>query len=147
MNEDLLNLLKQINNNLARIANTLESLDHKTPHQYQQTPDGLPICPKHGVPMQKREKQGDTWFSHKVTDANGNDQYCRGHAGPNSPGYQASVSGDNLADQLFAYRYGDGTQVATDNDAERTAFNSYRRAHQERPPMSRAVLRQWYSSK
>ena len=52
------------------------------------TAEGLPLCPKHGVPMQKREKQGDTWYSHKVTDPlTGEQIYCRGYAGPSSPGY------------------------------------------------------------
>lgn len=39
------------------------------------TPDGLPICPIHGTPMQKREKQGDTWFSHRLPGGG----YCRGY--------------------------------------------------------------------
>lgn len=52
------------------------------------TADGLPLCPKHGVPMQKREKQGDTWHSHKLADPlTGEVTYCRGYAGPSSPGY------------------------------------------------------------
>ncbi|MCP4994317.1 MAG: hypothetical protein GY934_11115 [Gammaproteobacteria bacterium] len=52
------------------------------------TAEGLPICPKHGVPMQKREKQGDTWYSHKVPDpVTGEVTYCRGYAAPSSPGY------------------------------------------------------------
>ena len=25
------------------------------------TAEGLPICPRHGVPMQQRNKQGDNW--------------------------------------------------------------------------------------
>ena len=52
------------------------------------TADGLPLCPKHGVPMQKREKQGDTWYSHKLADPlTGEVTYCRGYAGPSSLGY------------------------------------------------------------
>lgn len=54
---------------------------------YPKTPDGLPICPKHGEVMWEREKQGDTWYSHKVIDAAGHEHYCRGHAGKNSPGW------------------------------------------------------------
>ena len=53
----------------------------------QYTPDGLPVCPKHGAPMKKREKQGDTWYSHQVVDANGNECYCRGYASKSSPGW------------------------------------------------------------
>lgn len=54
---------------------------------YSYTPDGLPICPKHGEVMQKREKQGDTWFSHGVTDSQGQKHYCRGYASKSSPGW------------------------------------------------------------
>jgi len=53
----------------------------------QYTPDGLPICPKHQFVMKKREKQGDTWFSHVVEDAAGKQQYCRGHKSKYGPGY------------------------------------------------------------
>lgn len=54
---------------------------------YQYTPDGLPICPKHGEVMSKREKQGDTWYSHSVTGPDGQKQYCRGYQSKNSPGW------------------------------------------------------------
>ncbi len=54
---------------------------------FQYTPEGDPICPKHGEVMRKREKQGDTWHSHGVTDAQGNKHYCRGYASKNSPGW------------------------------------------------------------
>lgn len=54
---------------------------------YQYTPEGLPICPKHGAVMRKREKQGDTWYSHQVTDENGEAHYCRGYASKSSPGW------------------------------------------------------------
>ena len=55
---------------------------------YPKTPDGLPICPKHGEVMREREKQGDTWYSHVVDGPNGEKFYCRGHAGKNSPGWE-----------------------------------------------------------
>ncbi len=52
------------------------------------TAEGLPICPRHGVPMQQRSKQGDLWFSHKLTHPEtGETMYCRGYAGASSPGY------------------------------------------------------------
>lgn len=54
----------------------------------QYTPDGLPICPKHGVPMRKREKQGDTWYSHSIEDSHGDPHYCRGYKSKNSPGWE-----------------------------------------------------------
>jgi hypothetical protein len=55
--------------------------------QWAYTPDGLPICPRHNAPMKKRERQGDTWFSHVVTGPDGEDCYCRGYKGKESPGY------------------------------------------------------------
>jgi hypothetical protein len=54
---------------------------------YEWTPDGLPLCPKHGEAMRKREKQGDTWFSHSVVDDKGQEHYCRGYPGKSSPGW------------------------------------------------------------
>lgn len=55
---------------------------------FPKLPDGTPICPKHREPMKLREKQGDTWYSHKVVAADGQEHYCRGHAGKNSPGWE-----------------------------------------------------------
>ena len=52
------------------------------------TAEGLPICPRHGVPMMQRKKQGDNWFSHKlVHPETGETMYCRGYASASSPGY------------------------------------------------------------
>lgn len=52
------------------------------------TADGLPICPRHGVPMQQRNKQNDVWYSHKmVHPETGETVYCRGYASASSPGY------------------------------------------------------------
>ena len=51
------------------------------------TPEGLPICPKHGVPMRKRERQGDTWYSHNA-GGEGEELWCRGYAGKDSPGWE-----------------------------------------------------------
>ena len=59
----------------------------ETSQGYQYTPEGLPICPKHGEAMRKREKQGDTWYSHKVKDEDGRDHYCRGYRTKNGPGW------------------------------------------------------------
>lgn len=53
------------------------------------TPDGKPICPKHGAPMKERNKQGDLWHSHAVAeDEKGNTIYCKGYAGKDSPGWE-----------------------------------------------------------
>ena len=46
---------------------------------WRRTPDGEPLCPRHGVAMSKRERQGDTWHSHKVVDQHGQEKYCRGY--------------------------------------------------------------------
>ena len=52
------------------------------------TAEGLPICPRHGVPMMQRNKQGDNWFSHKLVHPDtGETLYCRGYASASSPGY------------------------------------------------------------
>ena len=52
------------------------------------TAEGLPICPRHGVPMKQRTRQGDIWFSHKmVHPETGETVYCRGYASASSPGY------------------------------------------------------------
>lgn len=57
--------------------------------QWSYTPEGLPICPKHQVAMKKREKQGDTWYSHVLTAPDGEECYCRGYASAkDSPGYE-----------------------------------------------------------
>ncbi len=56
------------------------------------TPDGLPICPKHGAPMRRREKQGDEWHSHKLINGHGEEVYCRGYDGPDSPGYRVDLA-------------------------------------------------------
>jgi hypothetical protein len=56
---------------------------------YTRTPEGLPICPKHGVPMRERPKQGDIWYSYAVVDPHSHvESYCRGYASPNSPGWE-----------------------------------------------------------
>lgn len=62
------------------------------------TPDGLPICPKHNAVMGKREKQGDTWYSHQVADPRtGEIHYCRGYQCKSGPGYDidAAISVDD----------------------------------------------------
>jgi len=38
---------------------------------------GLPVCSKHGVPMERRQKDGQTWFSHRLPDGT----WCRGAQG------------------------------------------------------------------
>ena len=57
--------------------------------EWQTLPDGTPICPKHHTPMRKRERQGDTWYSHSAGKGpDGKDIYCKGYHGKDSPGYE-----------------------------------------------------------
>jgi hypothetical protein len=63
----------------------LEAVQQPRPWQY--TPEGLPLCPKHGVAMQKRERQGDVWHSHNMANPGEADCFCRGYKGKNSPGW------------------------------------------------------------
>ena len=53
------------------------------------TPDGLPICPKHGVAMRKWERQGDVWYAHN-TGAEARELWCRGYPGKDSPGWETA---------------------------------------------------------
>lgn len=65
--------------------------------EFPRTPDGKPICPKHGVEMRLRSKQGDEWWSHRVLNReSGEEMYCRGYASVNSPGFDvpAEQAGD-----------------------------------------------------
>lgn len=57
------------------------------PVTYDRTPDGAPICPRHGVALRVRSKQGDEWHSHKVINDRGEELWCRGYPGPDSPGW------------------------------------------------------------
>jgi hypothetical protein len=59
---------------------------------YQRTPKGLPICPKHNHVMAKREKRGDTWFSHPIVDpATGEKHYCRGYDTEHGSGWHVDL--------------------------------------------------------
>lgn len=57
------------------------------PTGWRTLPDGTPLCPKHNVPMRKRERQGDAWWSHNAGSKDA-PLYCKGYAGPDSPGYE-----------------------------------------------------------
>jgi len=39
---------------------------------------GTKMCPIHHVEMQRHEKNGSRWWSHKVTLEDGTEQWCRG---------------------------------------------------------------------
>ena len=52
---------------------------------WKRTPSGEPLCPRHGVAMSKRERQGDTWHSHRVMHPETAEElYCRGYPNPSS---------------------------------------------------------------
>ena len=79
-------------NILERIATALEALAAAQPQTFSWTPDGLPLCPRHGDVMRKREKQGDTWYSHRVIDpATGEELFCRGYGSKSSPGWNVET--------------------------------------------------------
>lgn len=56
---------------------------------FQYTPEGLPVCPRHGIPMVKREKQGDVWYSHNIGTEE-NPLWCRGYRHNSSPGWNVA---------------------------------------------------------
>jgi hypothetical protein len=70
---------------------TLEQLGYRPTGSgdgWMRPPEGQPLCPRHKVVMHTREKQGDTWHSHRVVDPHtGEELYCRGYPGPSSPGW------------------------------------------------------------
>lgn len=73
---------------LDRLCDRLDALGlEPLPLPVAYTPDGDPICPKHRTPMRRREKQGDTWHSHQVVDGSGQEVYCKGRPGADSPGW------------------------------------------------------------
>ena len=74
---------------LADVVERLVDREYRPSHgdAWPRTPEGIPICPKHGEVMTQREKQGDTWYSHKVTNEHGEVLYCRGYSGKTSPGF------------------------------------------------------------
>ena len=86
---------------IAGMVRRLEQRHYRPSRELSYTAEGLPFCPRHGVPMQKREKQGDLWFSHKVTDpTSGEVSYCRGYASPSSPGFDIVTDVPIKASQL-----------------------------------------------
>jgi len=93
MNYEVEKILRRIARSLEDIAEAVQNGEHG----YRWTPEGLPICPKHGVVMKKREKQGDVWFSHGV-EVSGKTLYCRGYAGKSSPGWDVDTGEGNMAE-------------------------------------------------
>ena len=73
---------------LDKLCDRLDALGAEPPPLAQAySPEGSPICSRHHVSMREREKQGDSWWSHKVVDPAGQEHYCKGRAGKDSPGW------------------------------------------------------------
>jgi hypothetical protein len=83
-------LLEEILLELRAVRAELADMKTRSADGWQRTPEGLPICPKHNVVMAKREKQGDTWYSHKIETPDG-DEYCRGYATKNGTAWHVEA--------------------------------------------------------
>jgi hypothetical protein len=69
---------------LARLA---ERGYVRPPTPIPRSANGEPLCEKHNVFMTEHEKQGDTWYSHKIVDSQGRECWCKGRPGGDSPGF------------------------------------------------------------
>ena len=84
--------MMQLIASLAEIQDTLLQAGYLPNGELPRTAEGLPICTRHAVPMRQREKQGDTWYSHSVTDpTTGEIMYCKGRPGKDSPGWRVDM--------------------------------------------------------
>lgn len=79
--------LEALLSQLADVELALAEAGYEPGAELPKTPDGLPICRKHGAVMDRREKQGDVWFSHKVIVSEGREAWCKGRPGDDSPGW------------------------------------------------------------
>ena len=60
---------------------------------WPRTPEGVPLCPTHRVPMRQEEQQGETWYAHQMSDPRtGALLSYRGYAGPRSPGWAITAA-------------------------------------------------------
>ena len=84
--------MTQLIASLAGIQDELLKAGYLPNGELPRTAEGLPLCTRHAVPMRQREKQGDTWYSHSVTDpTTGEILYCKGRPGKDSPGWQVDT--------------------------------------------------------
>jgi len=79
---------KRTNELLTRLGVMIKAEIDGRGSQFVQLPNGNYLCPKHNTEMTKREKQGDTWYAHPITDEAGNKHYCRGYHCKSGPGYE-----------------------------------------------------------
>ncbi len=78
---ELMNALRVLGREMLKINNALDLLVGEKRAQFRMTPNGTPICAKHGIEMRLRQKQGDAWHSHAV-QVNGQTLWCRGYPFP-----------------------------------------------------------------
>ena len=76
---------------LPALIRTLTKLGYRPDITKTSCPDpagSLPVCSLHDVAMPRREKDGDVWHSHTVTDADtGAVAYCRGYPAASAPDF------------------------------------------------------------
>lgn len=83
--------LERLLSRLADVETALKEAGFAPSGELPRTPDGLPICLRHGVPMRKRAKQGDRWYSHAIV-IDGHEYWCKGRPGKDSPGWELEDS-------------------------------------------------------
>jgi hypothetical protein len=80
-------LLGQLRAQTAILSTISKQLDRLLASE-ERSPEGLPICARHGEVLRRREKQGDEWFSHRVLLPDGSTVFCKGRPGKDSPGWE-----------------------------------------------------------
>jgi hypothetical protein len=90
--------LEELIGQLPKLERILAGAGYLPNGEMMKSPEGLPICPRHGEVMRQREKQGDAWYSHKVVDPKtGEVAYCKGRPGKDSPGWDVGGNGQAQA--------------------------------------------------
>jgi hypothetical protein len=90
--------LEELVSQLPKLERILAGAGYLPNGEMMKSPEGLPICPRHGEVMRQREKQGDAWYSHKVTNpVTGEISYCKGRPGKDSPGWDVGNGGNGQA--------------------------------------------------
>ena len=65
----------------------------RAPLRWDLTAEGMPICPRHRVPMKKRERFGSEWYAHNAGTKE-HPAWCRGFPSPHSLGYDVTGQGE-----------------------------------------------------
>ena len=83
-------------------------------------------------PCKKRNKQNDTWFSHKVTDPNSGEViYCRGYASASSPGFEV-LPAETIATETEPTN-GQNGNAKPETTNKQNGANGNGRSHNNRP--------------